>query len=458
MIQLSTVMEDVVVIGGGIAGLTTAYRLLTAGRRVRCLEAEAVTGGCVRTDRVEEYVCERGAQNFLEQAGGPVHRLAGDLGIGDRITPAKELGSCIAWGNRAWSMPRQVHRVVSLRGLARAALDLCLPRGGGRADESLAAWARRRFGTEVALRLVDPVVSGIFAGDPERLSVDAALPSAVELERRHRSVILGAIRSKAPRRRVHTFKNGMATLPEALASMLGGALHVGTEAVRLSEAGDGGYKIETRDALSRAAAGALRARKVVVATPAPGAAALLLQLDATLAARLKDIPYCGLVSAWLAFQPGDFTGSPPRGYGVVRPHCQGSRVLGCIFCSSCFEAAAPGQRVLIRAMFGGRRDAEAMSLGEEDLVALALEEFVSILGLRRGARPAFVRVIRQRPGLPQYELGHARRLEEIEARLGGLKGLHLIGNAYRGVPVPSVIEQADRCARDVLGALGRVRG
>ncbi len=447
-------MEDVVVIGAGIAGLTVAHRLLRAGRSVRCLEAEPVGGGCVRTDRVDGYVCERGPQNFLEEAGGPVQRLAGELGIVDRLAPAKALGNYLAWGDRAWSMPRQLHRVLSLPGLARAALDLFLPRGGGGGEESLAAWARRRFGAEVALRLVDPLLSGIFAGDPERLSIEAVLPSGVELERRHRSVLVGVLKSAARRRRVHTFSNGMATLPEALASALGSALQVGTEAVRLCRAGDGTYRVETRRASSGAAAGSLEARRIVVATPSPRAAALLLPLDAALASRVSEIPYCGLVSLWLAFRPGDFVASPPRGYGVVRPHCQGSRMLGCIFCSSCFDAAAPPRHVLLRAMFGGRRDAGAMTLGEEDLVDLALQEFVSLLGLKRSARPGFVHVVRQRPGLPQYELGHGRRLEEIEMRLRALEGLHLVGNAYRGVPVPTVIEQAERCARHLLGPRG----
>ncbi len=442
-------MEDFAVIGGGIAGLTTAYRLLCAGKQVRCLEASAAAGGCVQTEHVAGYRCERGAQNFLEERDGSVQRLAGELGIGDQIRPARQTAQYLAWGDRAWSVPRQITRVLSLRGLCRAALETCVARGTER-QESVAAWARRRFGDEVAERLIDPMISGIYAGDPKRLCAQATLSTGLELENKYRSVILGAIKSKPAGRAVFSFAAGMGTLPAVLARRLGTSLHLQTRAVRIC-AENHGYRIETQDVHGRSGAGVLRARQVVIATPAPQAARLLTGFDPVLAEALESITYAPLVSVWLAFRSADFIGAAPVGYGVIRPHCQGARMLGCMFCSSMFDGAAPPQQVLLRALFGGRRDTGAIMLTPAELAVLAQRELSPVLGIKENAKPEFVHVDKQQPGLPQYEIGHMQRLDAIEARLRQFPGLHLVGSAYRGVPVSKVVAQANRLASGLLG-------
>ena len=191
-------MFDVVVVGGGIAGLTVAYRLLTAGWQVICLEADLVAGGSVRTDRVGGLLCERGAHNVLEQPVGPVCRLAQDLGIAGEMLYPREKGNFIAWGGRLCSVPAQLYRVLSLRGLARAGGGLLWASAADGREESVAEWARRRFGDEFASRILDPMVSGIFAGDPERLSLEAAFPDLGALERRHRNCWLGSSKASLP--------------------------------------------------------------------------------------------------------------------------------------------------------------------------------------------------------------------------------------------------------------------
>ncbi len=217
-------MFDVVVVGGGIAGLTVAYRLLTAGRQVICLEADLVAGGSVRTDRVGGLLCERGAHNVLEEPVGPVCRLAQDLGIAGEMLYPREKGNFIAWGGRLCSVPAQLYRVLSLRGLARAGGGLLWASAADGHEESVAEWARRRFGDEFANRILDPMVSGIFAGDPERLSLEAAFPDLGALERRHRNLLAGFFQSKPAKRRYYSFRNGMGALTEALARHLGNSL------------------------------------------------------------------------------------------------------------------------------------------------------------------------------------------------------------------------------------------
>jgi len=159
-------MYDAAVVGGGVAGLTVAYRLKAAGWQVTCLEADTIAGGSVRTDRVSGLLCERGAQNVLEGTDGPVARLSRDLGIEAGIEYPREKGNYLAWGGHLHVMPRQLHRVISTAGMARAVRGLLLAKQRSAKDESIAVWARRRFGEQFALRIIDPLVSGICAGDP----------------------------------------------------------------------------------------------------------------------------------------------------------------------------------------------------------------------------------------------------------------------------------------------------
>jgi protoporphyrinogen/coproporphyrinogen III oxidase len=443
-------MEDVIVIGGGIAGLTAAYRLLRAGKRVRCFEANGTAGGCVRTDRTQGYLCERGAQNFLEEDTGPLHRLARDLGIAERIRPARDTRNYVAWDGRLLTLPRQLPRLLSVKGLCRALLETTLPRGNEAAEESVAVWARRRFGRVVAQRVIDPMIGGVYAGDPERLSAPAAIDLGTQLEQRHRSVILGIAKERPVKRNVSSFVDGMGTLTHTLARALGEALFTATEVQHLEATGDGAYRVFAKDVKTRAGSGALQAKQVVVATPAPLAALLAVRLDSGLADLLASIPYAPLASLWLSFAPDAFRAAPPAGYGMVRPHCQGDRNLGCIFCSSAFEGAAPPDRLLWRVLFGGRRDPTAADLSAAELTRLALRELGPVLGLTPRAHPEFVHLVKHAPGLPQYEIGHLKRVEEIRTRLQRLSGLHLSGNAYHGVPVGKVIEQANATAARLL--------
>lgn len=436
-------MEDVIVIGGGLAGLITTYRLRQAGKKAVCLEAGDYPGGCVRTDRIDGFLCEYGAQNFVDSGGGPVHRLAHDLGIADQIIQAKETANYIAWGGRPRPVPKQLLGILSLKGLARAGMDLFLPRRPQEGEESIAAWAARRFGSEVAERLIDPMVTGVWAGDPERLSLRATLSLGAELEQKHRSVILGAFKNGGERQKAFTFKNGMGTMPEALAKALDGALHTATQATQIKAKEQGGYRIEVKETKTGAEY-ALEANMLVVATPPPITGTLLAGLDPLLAELICGIPCAAMVSCSLAFGPEDFSGPVPQGYGLISPACQGTRSLGCLLPSSSFEGAAPPDRILIRVLLGGQRDPAAITLADSELVELALREFGSLLGLKPDAEPSFVKIFRHRIGLPQYELGHVKRLADIEARTRNLAGLHLIGNSYRGVPVRKVVEQAEQ--------------
>ena len=442
-------MYDAVVIGGGVAGLTVAYRLLAAGRQVICLEADTTAGGCVRTDRVGGLLCERGAQNVLEEPEGPVCRLARGLGIDAGMLYPRETGNYIAWGERLYPMPAQLYRVLSPGGMLRAARGLLFAKAPAGAEESVAMWARRRFGDEVALRVIDPMVSGICAGDPERLSLDAVFPELGTLERKHRSLLAGAFRRKSVRRHHYSFWNGMGTLTEALANRLGTALRTGVKAVAVAAERRGGYRIDTEEPNGERTL-RFQSLSVVIAAPAATAAGMMSALDPAFGRLLGSIESAPAVTASMAFSPSDFIPRPPRGYGLLRPHCEGTRLLGCLFPSSAFEGAAPPGVIHLRVLAGGRRDPDAYGLSRGELLELTRQELGGVLGLRPDATPSVLHVVRHRLGFPQYETGHLQRVREIEAALLRYPRVHVTGNSYYGLSVSKVVELAEQLSARML--------
>jgi oxygen-dependent protoporphyrinogen oxidase len=430
-------------VGGGIAGLTVTYRLLRAGSNAICLEADSSAGGCVRTDRVGAFLCERGAQNVLEEPDGPVYRLAGELGISHEIQFAREKANYIACHERLFSMPSQLLRVLSVRGALRAARGFVAPLSPSDACASVGAWAARRLGCEFARRIVDPMVCGVYAGDPDRLSLDATFPEIRGFERAHCSLLVGAFRSKPVKKSVYTFRGGMETLTSTLAQRIGPALRTGCKVSGVAHVVGRGYRLEG-DGL------ALETKAVVIATPARIASSLLSALDESTAKLLEGIQCAPVVSAALAFTAADLISGAPRGYGFVRPHCDGSRILGCLFASSAFSGFAPEGSVLIRVLFGGQRHGHDAGLCEERLAEIAMRELRPILRIRANASPRFFHVVRHWPGLPQYEVGHVERVRAIEDRMASFPGLHLAGNSYHGLSVSKVVEQAERLSSRML--------
>jgi protoporphyrinogen/coproporphyrinogen III oxidase len=433
---------DAVVIGGGIAGLTVTWRLLAAGANAICLEADSSPGGCVRTDRIGGYICERGAQNVLEEPNGPVSRLAKDLGISEEIQPPAQKENLLASNGRLFKMPAQLHKLLSTRGILRVARGLVSRSEPEGSEEAIGAWVRRRFGDEFARRVADPMVSGIYAGDPERLSLDATFAAIRDLERAHSRLLVAAFLSKPARRLVYTFRNGMGTLTESLARRIGPALRTRVDVAGISARANGRYRIEGCDGIE--------ARTVIFATAATIAGDIVKRLDPALARSLRSIRNAPVLSAGIGFSTTDLSGPAPKGYGLVRPHCEGARLLGCLFCSSAFEHFSPAGTVLLRIIAGGERDPEAARLGDEELADLVISELGPTLGIRTGAKPVFFRATRYTHGLPQYELGHLKRVREIEQASARFSGIHFAGNSYRGLSVSKVVEQAEDLSNRIL--------
>jgi oxygen-dependent protoporphyrinogen oxidase len=402
-----------VVVGGGIAGLACGYRLRQLGIDAVVLEREPRAGGKIRTTRESGFRVEWGPQTCAFPSG--LRALAAELGLVATVRPPRERARFVVRGGRLVSPLSG----LSLGGLAR--LGRGLVRGGAPPgeDESIESYVRRRFGPEAMRRLFDPLVSGIYAGDPAKLAFASALGPA-----------FGFARPGAPRRRrgrTVSFAGGMAALPAALAEALGKDLRIGTHVTGLRRASErSGARWAVEVAGGPAGERALEADDVVLACPADEAAALLAPHDPSLAEELRAIRYAPVTAVTLGYRADAFA-RPPRGFGFLAAREEGLPILGCLFC------AAPPGKVALRALLGG-------IVGDAATIARAAVE--PLLGA--AAAPELVHVAHHERAIPQYEIGHARRLRAIADRLAALPGLALAGNAYRGVSVPDVIADARR--------------
>ncbi len=460
----------VAVVGGGISGLAAAHRLLELGRdagrplEVRLIEAAPRLGGVIRTERRDGFVLEAGPDSFLSEKPAGL-RLCERLGLTPRLVGTREEfrrtyvvrdgrlcplpeGFLLMAPTRLW--PLVTTPLFSWPGKLRMALDLLLPRGEG-GDESLAAFVTRRLGREALDRVAQPLVGGIYTADPERLSLAATMPRFLEMERTQRSIVLAMWRQQraAARRSADSgarwslflsFDDGLQRLVDTLAARLpGDAVTLGRPVEAVEAAPGGGWRLG--DGLDCAA--------VVLATPAPVAAAQVRGLDAGLADELAAIPYASSATVTMAYRREDVP-HPLDGFGFVVPHAERRALLAATFSSLKYPGRAPDGMLLIRAFVGGALRPELVELDDAALVAAVRRELADLLGVR--AEPQLTTLARWRRAMPQYHVGHLARVARIRARAAAL-GLHLAGNAYEGVGIPDCIRSGETAAEAAFATL-----
>jgi oxygen-dependent protoporphyrinogen oxidase len=460
------------VIGGGITGLSAAHRLLELDdrRRVVVLESAATPGGVLRTIRKDGFLIEESADSFLtalpyglglcRRVGledeiiptDPAHRRAFVVARG-KLVPIPD-GLMIMAPTRL--LPMATTPILGPRGKLRMGLELLVPRRDGQ-DESLASFAVRRFGREAYERLIQPLVGGMYTGDPERLSVKATMPRFLEMERAHSSLIRAALRERSRSAKSQSgppkaagsgarygmfvgLRRGMASLVEALVRKLPpGTVRCGMKVERLERMEGGRWRIHGRGP----GRFALEADAVIVATPARAAGRLLAGVDRELAASLDRISStsCAIVS--LAYRR-DQVAHALDGFGFVVPKVEERQILSGSFSSIKFPGRGPDRTVLVRAFLGGAFHPEVVAWDDDELAGAAAREFAGLLGIRGG--PILRHISRWREVMPQYELGHLGLVAGIEARVATHPGLALAGNAYDGVGVPQCIRSGERAA------------
>jgi oxygen-dependent protoporphyrinogen oxidase len=463
-------MNRIVIIGGGIAGLSAAYYATKSlpQAQITLIESSDRWGGKVTTDRVAlgdgQFIIEGGPDTFL--ATKPyATALCKELGLGERLhgTNPKQKNTYVLHHNKleplpdglAMMIPTNVQAIlkshlVSWVGKARMGIDFVQPAKAVNGDESLGAFVSRRLGREAYENLIEPLMSGIYAGDGDQLSLASTFPYLRDLEIKYGSLARGALQMRAQAKGIAvqgsrsaflTPTTGLAEIVEALVKYLQTYkvdLRLNTSASRISNI-HSRFLVEFKDGSS------LDSGSVVLATPAFISGTLLASLNPTLASVLRSIPYTSTATVSLAYRQNDLQ-RPLDGYGYVIPRREGRRALACTWTSTKFPHRAPEGYVLLRIFIG--RAGQDIPWNEQDLLALAKEELDLTLGIT--AEPTLSRVFLWDKAMPQYNLGHPEILKRIEAELQNHPGLALAGNGYRGIGIPDCIHSGELAVNKIL--------
>ena len=466
----SAASAHVVILGGGITGLSAAWHLQQTARNglsitYTVIEQSDHWGGKMRSEVIERdgapaWVLEAGPDGLLTRKPWAL-ALARDLRLDEHFLFVKRENSrtFVLRRGRPEPLPAGLQLLAPTQwrpflrsplfspwGKARIALDMLVPPRRTTDDESLASFVRRRFGDEALRRLAEPMLAGVYNAEPERQSILATFPQFPALERAHGSVIRG-LRAASRQQPSETpallsFDAGNQTLVDALVARLTGDMRLDTTVCSIARADVGGYELRLDDGT------VVDANAVILATPANISASLTHETAPEAAALLAGIRCAGIGAIYLAYRQSDIA-HPLNGTGVVIPPTEGRRIDGITWVSSKWDRRAPPGHALVRVFFGGPHTRAMLSLDDTRLIAIVREELASILGVQ--AAPLFTRIFRWPDGYPQYDVGHLERVAAIEAALPA--GMAVAGSSYRGVGVPDCIHQGELAAAKIVETL-----
>lgn len=449
------------IIGAGISGLATAWFLHRRGVPVMVLEAGDQPGGTIATRHWQGHLLELGPNSTLQKSpGGPedaLGRLVAQVGLEQRLLPANPDAQ------RRYVLRRRQLQLLPMSPPAlfrsglfswRAKLRLLMEPfiGRGRGEETIAHFVTRRLGKEFLDYVIEPFVSGVYAGDPAQLSVKAAVPKIQELEEEHGSLIRGAWARKRlgegagmPKGRLVSFDAGMQTLPWAIVQALPAeTVTFGARVISLERQESNWRVLWERGNGERFED---LAPQVVVATPAYVAAELLQKLAPQAARSLGFIPYAPIVSLALGFDRAQVQ-HPLDGFGFLIPRQEDLHTLGALFSSTLFADRAPPGKVLLTAFIGGAMNPEVMVQEDDALIKLVKGELAQCLGIQ--GEPELALVTRHKNAIPQYTLGHHLRLQHIDKDLKSHPTLHLRANWRDGVSVADCVRGAERFVEELF--------
>ncbi|RJR18075.1 MAG: protoporphyrinogen oxidase [Nitrospiraceae bacterium] len=460
-------MKRIAIIGGGISGLTSAYLLLN--RRpdldVLVFEADDRPGGKIWTDRSNGFLCEKGPNGFLDNKPKTL-QLCSNLGLDPVRSNENSKKRFIFSEGRLKALPESPlsflkSDLLSWGGKFRLLFEPNAEKGPD--DESVASFIIRRLGQEALDKLIDPMVSGIYAGDPYKMSIRNCFPRIKELEMEYGSLIKAMIKirrqkkteakssvdkggpakvSVAPGGTLTSFYDGAQTITDALAERLGKHLHVGVSVYGITRDSDA-YQLFTSD-------NTYTADIVIIASPAYATADIVKDFDRKLSKALSDIPYPHVSVVCFGYRREQVS-HPLNGFGFLIPHMEDRNILGSLWDSSIFPNRAAEGHVLLRTMIGGARSPEMATFDNNKLINAVFDELNPILGLK--GDPEMVNIYRWDRAIPQYVLGHSTILETVNDRLAGYPGLYLTGNSYRGIGINDCIENAYKVTDQILAGM-----
>lgn len=463
----------VTIIGGGIAGLATAFYLQekskAQGQSVHyaLLEREDRWGGKIATASVDGFLIEGGPDLLLTQKPAGI-QLCKDLGLGARLIPTNndrqrtflvQKGRLVPFPadfslvpTRFW--PFATTSLFSWPGKIRMGMDLFIPGRKADGDESLADFIRRRFGQEAVDKIGGPMLAGIHSADPEQLSLLSTFPMLAMMEKQHGSLIkaMKAAKKKRPApppghkppAMFNSLIGGLGEMVDALTERLGGDLRCGVSVGAIRKTADG-FEVPVNGEV-------LKTDAVVLATPAFAAGEMVAGFAPELAELLRAVRYVSTATVSLGYRKADVAGQHEfEGFGFLVPKSEGRRISGCTWVSTKLDYRAPEDGVLVRTFVGGTGQEDLVELGDDALVGLSREELAELMGLT--AEPMFTRIFRWVKGRPQYDVGHLDRVAKMEALADRVGGLYLTGSAYRGSGVPDCVKQGIETVEKMLKAL-----
>jgi protoporphyrinogen/coproporphyrinogen III oxidase len=455
---------DVVIVGGGMAGLATAYELHLRGIDFTLMEASPRAGGVVFSEEIDGFTIDAGPDSLLVQKPEAI-ALCEELGLGDRLVSTKPPRlAFIQRGGRLHALPASSvlgvptrfgpfvrTRLFSWPGKMRMAAEVFVPRRRDEGDESIGAFMRRRFGAEATTYLAEPLLAGIHAGDVDRLSVGALFPRFTEAERTSGSLLRAFRRRPAGPVAVNgafrSLPGGLSEMVRALVARLpADRIRLTTPAARVTFAqGD-----TTLHAVHTAAGEEIRARAIVLAAPAYVTAKLVAGADAELARLCGEVPYASTATIVLAF-PRTAVRHPLNGSGFVVPRVEQNGILAASWLSSKWPGRAPDDRALMRTFVGGARDPRALEQSDRELVDRSLAAIRPLLGI--SGDPLLARVYRWERASAQHEVGHTARMDAIERVLARRPCVFVTGSGFRGVGIPDCVADGRATARQVIACL-----
>ena len=465
-------MKKVAIIGAGISGLSTAYAIERLAKElgldveVSVFEREERAGGKIWSIKEEGYLCEWGPNGFLDSKPMTLE-LCDRIGVRDRLERSNDNARkrFIYSGGILNRLPENgpmflKSKLISWPGKVRLAQEFIKPRRTDGVDETLADFARRRLGAEALDKLIGPMVSGIFAGDPETMSLKSCFPRIHELEQEYggllKAMIMLAKQKKAevkagkqvasaagPGGVLTSFVDGIQELTDATVRALQGTVRYGSAVTGLKKI-EGGWELRLHDGSN------FDAEVVVSAAPAHVLKELTWSLDGDLSELLDGIPYAPMNVICFGYEQGRIE-QDLDGFGYLIPKKEGCEILGTLWDSSIFPQRAPEGHVLLRSMMGGATNPQAIELSDAEVRERTMAELKKIMGI--DAEPDFVRIFRHQRAIPQYVVGHAERLAALDEQLKAHPGLVLTGNAFFGIGLNDCVNAANRAGEQAVACL-----
>jgi protoporphyrinogen/coproporphyrinogen III oxidase len=459
-------MGSVVVIGAGISGLTVAWRLHRAGVSVTVLEKEPHPGGTMRTVNDGNWMIESGPNSALETT--PLfQQLFAELGIVDQLRYANSAADkrYIMRNGKLHALPMSPGAFLSsslwtVGGKLRLLKEPFI----GKADkeETIAEFVERRLGREFLDYAINPFVAGVYAGNPEQLSVRSAFPKLYALEEKYGGLVKGMIKGRRERKaraekakdraKMFSFVKGMGTFPETIVRQLADTLQYNcvVESVRRNAASNGRGKAFSVSYSSQGTPHSIAADAVVLSAPARSASGIVRTLAPDLSTTLGRIYYPPVVEVFLGYKK-EQVGIPLDGFGFLIPAVEKRKILGTIWSSVLFEGRSPAECAAFTTFLGGARQPELAQLNDTEVLSIVRSELGSIMNVT--GSPAYVRINRWNKAIPQYNLGHSKVVQEIEKCEKENPGLYFCSNYRGGISVGDCIMSSDKTSSEVLAHL-----